>query len=189
MAESTDNWFIIREKYCSLTKKVRLISQANRAICWFLSRRVSVGTYEVILYTVFVSQSKWWFPLWNVLVYLKFAVHMFLQGPCTWSSIISGAVHGFLFCHRNMMGGVCSCSLFVWLWLVVNDRKFPARTVFFSHTKPASSNNPRSYTIVSAPAEQVDRSKSVQALAYIHLHWYRANYEEEKTGREKWWRC
>ena len=37
---------------------------------------------------------------------------------------------------------------------VVNDRKFSARTVFFSHTKPVSSNNPRSYTIVSAPAEQ-----------------------------------
>ena len=27
-----------------------------------------------------------------------------------------------------------SISLFVWLWLVVNDRKFPAKTVFFSHT-------------------------------------------------------
>ena len=40
--------------------------------------------------------------------------------------------------------------------LIVNDRKFPARTVFFSHTKPASSNNPRSYTIVSAPAEQAE---------------------------------
>jgi len=26
------------------------------------------------------------------------------------------------------------CSLFVWLWLVVNDRKFPAGIVFFSHT-------------------------------------------------------
>jgi len=38
--------------------------------------------------------------------------------------------------------------------LVINDRKFPARTIFFSHTKPANSNNPRSYTIVSAPAEQ-----------------------------------
>jgi len=25
-------------------------------------------------------------------------------------------------------------SLFVWLWLVVNDRKFSAGTVFFSHT-------------------------------------------------------
>ena len=40
--------------------------------------------------------------------------------------------------------------------LVVNDRKFLARIVFFSHTKPASSNNLRSYTIVSAPAEQAD---------------------------------
>ena len=25
-------------------------------------------------------------------------------------------------------------SMFVWLWLVVNDHKFPAETVFFSHT-------------------------------------------------------
>jgi len=25
-------------------------------------------------------------------------------------------------------------SLFIWLWLVVNDRKFSAGTVFFSHT-------------------------------------------------------
>ena len=25
-------------------------------------------------------------------------------------------------------------NMFVWLWLVVNDRKFPAGTVFFSHT-------------------------------------------------------
>ena len=25
-------------------------------------------------------------------------------------------------------------SLFVWLWLVVNDRKFLAGTIFFSHT-------------------------------------------------------
>ena len=38
--------------------------------------------------------------------------------------------------------------------LVVNDCKFLARTIFFSHTKLASSNNPRSYTIVSAPVEQ-----------------------------------
>jgi len=37
--------------------------------------------------------------------------------------------------------------------LIVNDRKFSARAVFFSHTKPTHSNNPRSYTIVSAPAE------------------------------------
>jgi len=27
-----------------------------------------------------------------------------------------------------------SVSLFVWLWLIVNDRKFSAGTVFFSHT-------------------------------------------------------
>ena len=41
--------------------------------------------------------------------------------------------------------------------LVVNDRKFSAKTVYFSHTKPASSNNPRSYTIVSALAEQASK--------------------------------
>jgi len=40
--------------------------------------------------------------------------------------------------------------------LVVNDRKFLAKTVFFSHIEPASSNNQRSYTIVSVPAEQAD---------------------------------
>ena len=49
--------------------------------------------------------------------------------------------------------------------LVVNDRKFPARTVFFSHSKPASSNNPRSYTIVLAPAEQAD--KCFKKIPYI----------------------
>jgi len=40
--------------------------------------------------------------------------------------------------------------------LVVNDCKFSARIIFFSHTKPTSSNNPRSYTIVLAPAEQAE---------------------------------
>ena len=34
--------------------------------------------------------------------------------------------------------------------LVVNNSKFSARIIFFSHTKPANSNNPRSYTTVSA---------------------------------------
>ena len=52
---------------------------------------------------------------------------------------------------------------FVWLWLVVNDRKFSVRTVFFSHTKPVNSNNPRSYTIVSVPAERAD-GQSVPVL-------------------------
>ena len=40
--------------------------------------------------------------------------------------------------------------------LVVTDRKFLVRIVFFSYTKLANSNNLRSYTIVSAPAEQAD---------------------------------
>ena len=37
------------------------------------------------------------------------------------------------------------CTIYRHVRLVVNDRKFSAKTVFFSHTKPASSNNPRSY--------------------------------------------
>jgi hypothetical protein len=32
MAESIVRWFIVREKYCSLAKKVRLIRQTNRAM-------------------------------------------------------------------------------------------------------------------------------------------------------------
>ena len=32
MTESTVGWFIVREKYCSLAEKVRLISQVNRAM-------------------------------------------------------------------------------------------------------------------------------------------------------------
>jgi len=31
------------------------------------------------------------------------------------------------------LANLLSNSLFVWLWHVVNDRKFSARTVFFSH--------------------------------------------------------
>ena len=31
MAESTVGWFVVREKYCLLVEKVRLISQANKA--------------------------------------------------------------------------------------------------------------------------------------------------------------
>ena len=45
--------------------------------------------------------------------------------------------------------------------LIVNDRKFSARTVFFSHTKPANSNNPRSYTIVSAPAQILHKRRNL----------------------------
>ena len=53
------------------------------------------------------------------------------------------------------------------LRLVVNDRKFPASTVFFSHTKPASSNNPRSYTIVSAQPNRLSGSNcSVSAQLF-----------------------
>ena len=54
--------------------------------------------------------------------------------------------------------------------LVVNDRKFSARTVFFSHTKSASSNNPRSYTIVSAPAEQADDVLFCILLQILHMN-------------------
>jgi len=47
-------------------------------------------------------------------------------------------------------------SLFVWLWLVVNDRKFLAGTVFFSHTKSASSTSSRSSNEQAQPNEQAD---------------------------------
>jgi len=52
----------------------------------------------------------------------------------------------------------------------VNDRKFPVRTVFFSHTKPINSNNPRSYTIISAPAEQAERSADGTSTATYLMH-------------------
>ena len=40
--------------------------------------------------------------------------------------------------------------MFVWLWLVVNDRKFPAGTIFFSH-KPASSTSSRTSNETNQP--------------------------------------
>ena len=49
---------------------------------------------------------------------------------------------------RGFLGTGSSCStsafsLFVWLWRVVNDRKFPAGIVFFSHTtQPAVLHEP-----------------------------------------------
>ena len=45
-------------------------------------------------------------------------------------------------------------SLFGWLVLVVNDRKFLAETIFFSHTKPASSTFSRSSDEQVQPNEQ-----------------------------------
>jgi len=45
-------------------------------------------------------------------------------------------------------------SLFDWLVLVVNDRKFSAKTVFFSHIKPASSTSLRSNSEQVQPNEQ-----------------------------------
>ena len=53
-------------------------------------------------------------------------------------------------------GSMKKCSLFVWLWLVINDHKFPAGTVFFSHTnQPAvlSQNHP------------IDKSTSTKTIA------------------------
>ena len=54
--------------------------------------------------------------------------------------------------------------------LVANDRKFLLRIIFFSHTKSTSSNNPRSYTIVSAPAEQAERSADGTSTATYLMH-------------------
>ena len=53
MAEKTVGWFIVREKYCSLTKKIRLISQANKAIVCF-------PLYELDALQIFPqSQTQW----------------------------------------------------------------------------------------------------------------------------------
>ena len=50
-------------------------------------------------------------------------------------------------------------NLFGWLVLVVNDRKFSIKTVFFSHTKPA--NNTSSRTRERAqPGEQAAAARS-----------------------------
>ena len=37
-----------------------------------------------------------------------------------------------------VLSGLTANSLFVWLWLVLNDRKFSAGTVFFSHTNQSA---------------------------------------------------
>ena len=94
------------------------------------------------------------------------------------------------------------------LRLIVNDRKFSVRIVFFSHTKPARSNNPRSYTIVSAPAEQAENgatcarttkilSSSTFVFLYIRPHfldetilfypiWHKM---APNTSRNRWCSC
>ena len=47
-------------------------------------------------------------------------------------------------------------SLFGWDYSLVNDRKFPAGTVFFSHTKPASRTSSRSSNEQAQPSEQAE---------------------------------
>ena len=44
MAESTVSWFVVREKYCSLAEKVRLISQTNRTL--LLLQRIALITFS-----------------------------------------------------------------------------------------------------------------------------------------------
>ena len=51
MAESTVGWFIVREKYCSLAEKVRLISQVNRAYIINIHNTDSeLFSYQTLLY-------------------------------------------------------------------------------------------------------------------------------------------
>ena len=53
MTKSIVDWFIVREKYCSLAEKVRLISQANKAIVCF-------PLYELDALQIFPqSQTQW----------------------------------------------------------------------------------------------------------------------------------
>ena len=48
-----------------------------------------------------------------------------------------------------------------WAYSLVNDRKFSAETVFFSHTKPASSTFSRSSNEQAQPNKQAVRPRSV----------------------------
>jgi len=47
-------------------------------------------------------------------------------------------------------------SLFGWLVLVVNDRRFSAKTVFFSHTKSTNSTSSRTSNDQAQPNEQAE---------------------------------
>ena len=72
-------------------------------------------------------------------------------------------------------------EVFGWLVLVVNDRKFSAGTVFFSHTKPASSTSSRTSNEQAQPNEQAFRvgqlclvcecNAAIPWLLTIHAWW------------------
>ena len=59
-------------------------------------------------------------------------------------------------------------SMFVWLWLVVNDRKFSAGTIFFSHTnQPAVLLNEPATIRTSQPNRlHVDGIQSTRSLNF-----------------------
>ena len=60
--------------------------------------------------------------------------------------------------HGGLLTWYHPCSLFVWLWLVINGRKFSAGTIFFSHTnqpavllhKPATIRNSQPNRLTSS---------------------------------------
>ena len=57
--------------------------------------------------------------------------------------------------------------LFVWLWLVVNDRKFPVGIVFFSHTKrPAVLLHEPATKRISQPNRLFDFGVELYSLSY-----------------------
>ena len=62
-------------------------------------------------------------------------------------------------------------NLFVWLWLVVNDRKFSAGTIFFSHTQTSQQyffTNQQRYE----PANRTGRSCTFTAFTiWAELSW------------------
>ena len=58
--------------------------------------------------------------------------------------------------------------LFVWLWLVVNDRKFSARTVFLSH-EPVNSTSSRTSNETNQPTEQAVGWKIFDELKLIQM--------------------
>ena len=55
--------------------------------------------------------------------------------------------------HGGLLTWYHPCSLFVWLWLVINGRKFSAGTIFFSHTNQPAVLLHKPATITNQPTE------------------------------------
>ena len=68
--------------------------------------------------------------------------------------------------------GTGTHSQFVWLWLVVNDRKFLAETVFFSHTNQAAVLLHEPAIIRTSQSNKLDmRSDGLVTRRPLHETW------------------